>query len=327
MRAAGFGLRQRLRPEDMTDRVTAEEDLFRVWHLGIPEVATDRWEISIEGLVARPRTVDLADLRQLRQHRVTSVHECAGNPLRTTVPQRRVGAVQWGGALLADVLDLAGPGPAARFVISSGCDHGTFAGAHHDRYEKDLPLTALDSSEVLVATHINGRPMPVERGGPVRLVVPGYYGTNSTKWLTRLALSTDRSPSAFTTTFYMDPPTEQGGPRRPVWALAPNSVIVAPVDGQVHAGVRTEVWGWAWAAEPVTAVDISIDGGHTWDTATVEDRTQRSWQRFSHAWTPASVGEHILVSRAATARGAVQPDAPLRNRQFRRLIFVTLESA
>ncbi len=319
----GFGLVQTLRPQDMTSFVTPEADLFSVWHLGIPDVPTDTWTLTVGGAVARPLTLSLRDLTSLPRTEITCVHECAGSPRARTVPQRRVGNVRWGGVRLSDLLRLADVEDGAAYVISTGRDHGVYDGARHERYEKDVPLAkALDGS-VLVALTVNGAPLSVRRGGPVRLVVPGYYGTNSTKWLDSLTVSDRRSTSAFTTTYYMDPPEDGVGAASPVWELAPNSCLVAPVDGSVHVGEPVEIRGWAWAGEPVTSVEVTTDGGHDWSPAEVATRSQYEWQGFSFAWTPASVGEHILACRATTRSGATQPLTPRRNRIHQRIVFVT----
>ncbi|MGN5377294.1 molybdopterin-dependent oxidoreductase [Streptomyces lasalocidi] len=224
----GFGLIQKLRPEHMTSFITPEADLFTVWHLGVPDVCADSWTLTVGGMVSRALTLSLEDLAGLPQTEITAVHECAGSPLAPTVPQRRVGNVRWGGVRLSELLHLAGIEEGAAYVISTGVDHGVYDGTHHQRYEKDLPLgKALDGS-VLVALAVNGEALPVRRGGPLRLVVPGYYGTNSTKWLDSLTVSDRRSGSAFTTKYYMDRPENGSGSPSPVWELAPNSCLVSP---------------------------------------------------------------------------------------------------
>ncbi|MER5530378.1 molybdopterin-dependent oxidoreductase [Streptomyces sp. NPDC002677] len=325
MLVEGFGLDQRLRPPDMTSFLTPEADLFSVWHLGIPDVATDSWSLTVGGAVTRQLTLSLEDLRALPQTEITSVHECAGSPLAPSIPQRRAGNIRWGGVRLSELLRLAGPDDGAAYVISAGLDHGVYDSAYHDHYEKDLPLDKAQDGTTLVALTVNGAPLPARRGGPVRLVVPGYYGTNSTKWLTSLTVSDQRSTGAFTTKYYMDPPADASAQATPVWELAPNSFLVAPVDAGAHAGRPVEIWGWAWAHEPVTRVDVSVDGGQTWTPAQVTSRTGHAWQRFTLAWTPSSVGEHILACRATTRSGATQPSTPHRNRIHQRVVFVTQE--
>ncbi|MEU3780200.1 molybdopterin-dependent oxidoreductase [Streptomyces sp900129855] len=318
----GFGLDQRLRPQDMTSFLTPEADLFSVWHLGIPDVGDDTWSLTIGGAVTRQVALSLDDLRALPQTEITSVHECAGSPLAPAIPQRRMGNVRWGGVRLSELLDLAGTEEGAAYVISTGLDHGVYDSTYHARYEKDLPLARALDGTTLVALSVNGVALPVRRGGPVRLVVPGYYGTNSTKWLTSLMVSDRRSTGAFTTRYYMDPPADGSSEATPVWELAPNSCVVAPLDGEVHVGTPVEIWGWAWASEPVASVDVSIDGGQTWAPAYVTSRTGHAWQKFTLSWTPTSVGEYLLACRATTLSGATQPLTSRRNRVHQRVVFV-----
>ncbi|MER6382854.1 molybdopterin-dependent oxidoreductase [Streptomyces sp. NPDC001250] len=318
----GFGLVQKVRPEHLTSFITPEADLFSVWHLGIPDVSPDSWTLRVGGLVSHELTLSLGDLRGMEQTEITSVHECAGSPLAPTVPQRRAGNVRWSGVRLGELLGMAGIEEGATHVISTGIDHGVYDGTHHERYEKDLPLAkALDGS-VLVALSVNGASLPVRRGGPVRLVVPGYYGTNSTKWLDSLTVADRRSTGPFTTRYYMDPPGDGSDRAVPVWELAPNSCLVAPVDGDAYVGEPVEIWGWAWANEPVRSVEVTTDGGRHWTFARVTPRTAYGWQRFSCPWTPGTVGEHVLACRATTNSGATQPATPRRNRVHQRVVFV-----
>src|ERR1700754_2130276 len=160
----GFGLVQNLRPERMTAFITPEPDLFSVWHLGIPDVSADGWSLTLDGMVARPLRLTLADLRELPRSEITSVHECAGNPLVPEIPQRRVGNVRWAGVRLAVLLDLSEVHDEAAYVVSRGLDHGVFDSALHDRYEKDLPMGKARDGSVLVAFEINGEPLHVRRG-------------------------------------------------------------------------------------------------------------------------------------------------------------------
>ncbi|MFJ5032346.1 hypothetical protein ACIQB5_30485 [Streptomyces sp. NPDC088560] len=110
-----------------------------------------------------------------------------------------------------------------------------------------------------------------------------------------------------------------------VGALIATVSTAIPVDADVHVGRPVEIWGWAWAHEPVTRVDVSVDGGQRWTSAEVTSRTGHAWQRFTLTWTPSSVGEHILACRATTNTGATQPSTPRRNRTHQRVVFVTQE--
>ncbi len=180
-----------------------------------------------------------------------------------------------------------------------------------DAYEKDLPVERL-SEDVLIAYELNDSPLAPEHGFPARLVVPGFYGTNSVKWLTNLRLESKRASGLFTTRWYNDPVLDASGrptgSTTPVWAIAPESVIVCPEPGaSLQAGAEQEVWGWCWADKGVGEVHVSFDDSMQWQLAALEDNPNRSWQRFSTRWIPAKIGEYKIQSLARAADGAEQP--------------------
>ena len=246
-----------LAPHAMGARITPAEHLFTLAHFGLGRMAPEAWRLQIGGLVRRPLLLRLDDLSRFPKVRLEAVHQCAGNPLQPEIPTRRVANVVWSGVRLSDVLAVAEPEPAASFAWSDGADAGTFAGISAPYFRKDLPLARLPE-DVLVATELNDKPLPDRHGGPARLVVPGFYGTNSVKWLWRITLADRRADALFTTRFYND--RLPGGEMRPVWALAPDSVIVSPApDAEIRGPVK--ISGWAWADGPVIAVEISDDSG------------------------------------------------------------------
>jgi DMSO/TMAO reductase YedYZ molybdopterin-dependent catalytic subunit len=154
----------------------------------------------------------------------------------------------------------------ARFLWSFGLDGGSFADETCDWFVKDLPLARLQAGSVLIAYELNGAPLPPEHGFPARLVVLGYYGTNSVKWLWRLCLAEHRIEGLFTRRLYNDaleaPDIAAGLPSsRPVWATAPESIIVAPApDTVLAADETTDIWGWAWSFRGIAAVEITVTG-------------------------------------------------------------------
>ncbi len=311
--------RIKLAPHQTAARFTATDDLFVLAHLGVPRVDPARWSLTIDGLVERPRTLTLEGLKARPKAVVEAVHECCGSPMEPKVPTRRVANLRWGGVDLAALLDEVGIAPGARFLWSYGLDGGDFAGTHCDWYLKDLPLDRLKAGDVLMAYELNGTPLPAEHGFPVRLVVPGYYGTNSVKWLWRLHLADRRAEGQFASVLYndrLDPEDVAAGQpaRRPVWAVAPESIIVAPAPDAVLArGEAVEIWGWAWSFRGVARVEASTDGGATYRTAGLEPRHGWSWQRFSLEWRPETSGEASISARAFDANGASQPLDGARN--------------
>jgi len=309
----------KLQPHELISPVTATEDLFVLAHLGIPRVDPAQWRLHVDGLVSRPLIYDLDRLKALPKKIVEAVHQCCGSPLEPTVATRRVVNVRWGGVDLATLLDEAGVDPRANFVWSSGLDGGTFAGEPCDWFTKDLPLKRLAAGDVLVAYEVNGAPLPIENGFPVRLVVPGFFGTNSVKWLWRLRLGEGRSTSLFTTKFYNDPvnPADvaAGLPaQRPVWAQAPEAIIVSPApETSVSIDETVEIWGWTWSFRGIVAVEISVDGGASFARAGLEERRGWAWQRYAFTWRPQTPGKVTLCARAIEAGGATQPFDGARN--------------
>jgi DMSO/TMAO reductase YedYZ molybdopterin-dependent catalytic subunit len=317
MEPAGFFRRIPLVPQQMQARLTPTADMIVLCHLGIPRLDPAQWFLTIDGLVERPIRLRFSELTAYPKHTVVSFHQCAGSPLQPLEPTRRICNVRWGGTRLADVLRGCRPMGNARYAWSCGADHGAFGGMEHAAYVKDLPLARVPC-DVLIAYELNGAPLPAEHGFPARLVVPGFYGTNSVKWLRRITLAAERAEGAFTTRWYNDPDPDadaaDGAKTIPVWSVAPESVIVAPAPGETRTrAAPSEIWGWAWSDDGIARVDISTDGGVTWSAAELEARADRSWQRFRVLWRPAAAGPVALCSRAMARSGTMQPVSGRRN--------------
>jgi DMSO/TMAO reductase YedYZ molybdopterin-dependent catalytic subunit len=314
---AGFYRRIPLLPHQMGERLTPTRDMIVLCHLGVAQLDRDTWSLTIDGLVARPVQLRYSDLTAYPKHTLVSFHQCAGSPLQPFEPTRRICNVRWSGARLADVLRDCAPADEAKYLWSYGADYGSFGDLDHPAYVKDLPIERVPA-DVLIAYELNGAALPAEHGFPARLVVPGFYGTNSVKWLTRMTLAETRVASAFTTRWYNDPILDadgrDSGKSMPVWSVAPESVIVSPAPGETLArGASVEIWGWAWADDGVDRVDVSVDGGVNWRTAWVEAREDRAWQRFSTSCHLPDSGRVTLCSRAASGAGAIQPTGGRRN--------------
>ena len=315
---AGFHRRIPLRPDQMTAAVTPAADVIVLCHLGVPLLTAPDWSLTIDGLVARPMTLSFADLQRYPITRVESVHQCAGIPLQPRQATRRISNVVWGGVRLADVLRDANPGDDAKYLWSTGADWGTFEGVEVGAYEKDLPLPRALADDVLLAFAMNGAPLTAENGFPVRLVVPGYFGTNSVKWLTHMTLADRRADGPFVTRWYNDPVLDAAGSEtgktRPVWSLHPEAVIVAPAPGhRLAVGAQTTVAGWAFGDRDIARVDVRIGPDGAWMPTQLERRHQRSWQRFVCAWTPDRAGDLEISVRATDVAGETQPPEGWRN--------------
>lgn len=230
--------RHPLQPHQLIDRVTRTEDTIVLCHFGVARIDAGDWSLSIDGLVRRPMRLTLNEIMQRPRVDITCIHQCSGSPLKPDVPTRRICNVVWSGARLSELIADCDPDPAARYVWSSGADHGDFQGESCDAFVKDLPLERV-GADVLIAYGMNGLPLRPENGYPLRLVVPGYYGTNSVKWLERLTLAETRAEGPFTTRWYNDVVRDAAGQRTgvisPVRSIAPESVIVSPAPDQTVA--------------------------------------------------------------------------------------------
>jgi DMSO/TMAO reductase YedYZ molybdopterin-dependent catalytic subunit len=291
----------------LVEEMTRDEDLFQTIHMGTVDVDVEKWLLVVDGLVECPFALTFEQLLKLPSTDIWSTHECFGSPLApATTALWRVGNVIWTGVPLSALLNMARLLPTANFVWSEGLDCGTFAGVKADRYQKDLPLNKAWEEEVLVAYKMNGQPLGKKRGGPVRLVVPGWFGTNSTKWLCKISLREGRAPGPYTTRFYNVEDQDDASSRiEPVWRLDINSMIVRPIPNTVITGPRTIVNGWAWSHDGAAKVELSTNNGDTWIEARLETRIDYRWQRFT-LQLDLEPGEHTLLAKATSISGRSQ---------------------
>jgi sulfane dehydrogenase subunit SoxC len=293
----------------LKDFVTPTEQVHVLAHLGVARVDREQWELRIDGLVERPFAIDLDELLRFPARELTAVFECYGNPLQPDLPARSVANVVWRGVPLADLLARSGVRPPARLVCLEGMDSGTFAGTYCERYVKDIPLARALQGDMLVAYAMNGAPLTPEHGFPARAVVPGYFGTNCVKWLSRITLTEGRPEGLFTTRLYNRRVDLDGGERvEPARELDVNAVIVRPADQDRMPPGRHLVTGWAWSASAVVRVEVSTDGGVSWhDSYVVAPGSTPTWQRFGFEWDAAATGSYEIRARATDNRGRVQP--------------------
>ncbi|MBX9587673.1 MAG: molybdopterin-dependent oxidoreductase [Hyphomonadaceae bacterium] len=306
-----------LEPHQYLNRITKQSDIFVLAHFGIPRFDAQNWRMEIGGLIRSPLTLTMDDIRKLPKREVETFHQCAGFPKKHWVPTRRISNAVWSGADLKVLFDELGILPEARYLWSFGMDHGRFDDVSAPCYLKDMPLARLEKGDVILAYEVNGEPLDQEHGHPVRLMIPGYYGTNSVKWLSRMEIASKRADGPFTTLLYNDPvdPTTEdpNGATCPVWEIRPESLIVSPAP-ETKVGMRSiEIWGWAWADGGVTSVDVSTDGGTTWNRAMLDEQVERSWQKFRFRWLPEGAGDTVLIARAIGRNGLVQPLTNARN--------------
>jgi DMSO/TMAO reductase YedYZ molybdopterin-dependent catalytic subunit len=297
---------------------------FRREHFPVPPVDPAAWRLTLAGAVATPAIVTLAELRALPHRAQPVVLECAGHrraELAPTVPglQWGVGAVSeavWAGVPLRDLLERAGIGGGACEVVLHGADRGPFAGLPGTHaYARSLPLRKALDPDTILAVEMNGGPIPPEHGGPVRAIVPGWYATDSVKWLERIQVSADEFDGPFQALDYRFATIDDPGPGARMERMPVHSLVTDPADAAVLDPGAACVRGIAWSgAGAVTRVDVRVDD-EPWRAAAIVARHGRHGRTFwEHEWE-AAPGPHTIAVRARDASGAVQPEQPVWNRR------------
>jgi sulfane dehydrogenase subunit SoxC len=312
----GRPVRREPDPVAVREFVTPTENHYLIAHLGVPQLAADavqRWSLAVSGDVERPLSLTIGGLRELPARELAVTLECTGDPRSPDLPIRRVSTARWRGVPLADLLERAAPRATASHLWNDGADHGVFRpgpdpGRVVPEYRKDLPIADALDADALVAYEMNGAPVPVAHGGPLRLVVPGHYGTNSVKWLSRVTVASGRAQALFASDLYNVDTVEDGVlHRRHIGRTAVNTRITDPLPGTPQRVGPQRVAGWAWSAYEVAAVEVRIGSAGAWTPAALEPRTDRAWQRFHLDWTADSPGRCAVAARATDVRGRVQP--------------------
>ena len=293
----------------LTSWVTPTEHLFRVGHYGTPEIDADAWALEVGGLVDRPLRLTLEDIRRRPNRDVTCLIECAGNRgLRGFM-----GAVHnatWTGTPLSAVLAEAGVRPQGIEVVFFGADQGTETIRDIEvtqNFARSLSVDDAQADGVILAYEVNGEPLPVGNGYPLRLVVPGWYGVAHVKWLTGIEVRDTRFMGKFMARDYVT--LRQEGPDDDaVWAET--SVGRTNVNSIPAKVVRTaaghRIHGAAWGA-PIDRVEVRIDDG-PWRAAQLGQGRDdpHTWTFWTFDWD-ASPGTHTVTSRAVSTDGEIQP--------------------
>lgn len=287
-------------------------------HFDIPEVNPANWRLSIGGRVRSPLELSLEDIRALPRRSMPVTLECAGNgrgllrPRPVSVPWlgQAIGTAEWTGTPLGTLLEEAGLDREAAEIVFRGADRGIQGGEEH-AYARSLPIAEAMRAEVLLAYEMNGRPLEPQHGFPLRLVVPGWYGMTSVKWLASIEAVAEpfggfQQAVAYRYQKDADDPGE--GVRR----IKVRALMIPPGIPDFFSRRRflkpglAMLSGRAWSGEaPVERVEVAVDG--RWAEAELEPVIgDFAWRGWSFDWD-AAPGEHELACRATDAAGNVQP--------------------
>lgn len=286
-------------------------DLFFVRsHFGPPQTLPARWTLTVDGEVARPAVLDLAEIRRLPAVTVPVTLECAGNgrglmalPSTSGVQWQR-GAVSnavWAGTRLSNVLERAGIRSTAAHFWMEAADSG---GPKVPKFLRSIPREVA-MRDALLVWEMNGEPIPLLHGGPLRLLVPGWYGMASTKWLTHVHARPTESDNNFMAKGY------RYADGSPVERMRVKSLIATPLEGARIPIGPVRVAGVAWGGSGgIRQVEVSMDGGGSWRPARLTGRdSPTAWRTWEADLPIEHIERYTLRVRATDGSGAVQPDS------------------
>jgi DMSO/TMAO reductase YedYZ molybdopterin-dependent catalytic subunit len=306
----------------LTDWATPTPQVYHVKHYGDVKIDAAAWKLKLGGLVEKPVTLTLDELKKRPKVEQMVTLECGGNGASPSF-RGAIANVKWGGTPLAPLLKEAGINPDAIEVAFWGTDKGKEkirGGEYEQHFARTLSIPMAMRDDILLCYEMNGQPLTVGHGFPVRLVVPGWFGVAWVKWLDRIEVRDRALRSRFIAKDYVTLRGEEVDGRM-VWKetmVGPMDVksVVARVTRRKDKTVR--ITGAAWGEAPIKAVELSIDGG-PWTPAKIERRDEpHTWRFWSYDWKDAKEGEHTIVSRAIDAKGRIQPtpdDPSMKNKK------------
>jgi sulfite oxidase len=302
---------------------TPNELFFVRSHLGEPAVSRNTWRLELAGLVEKPVSMSLDDLKAMEQVTVPAVLQCSGNGRAFFVPRPAgahwefgaVGNAEWTGVRLADLLRRAGVKTDARHLHFLGADAPP--NPKTPQYLRSLPLEKALAPSTIVALTMNGEALPWLHGGPMRLVGPGWTGNHWMKWLRTITAARDEAPGFYQQTGYKiartpAPPTAVLKPEDVVSLTAMNvkSLIAWPAPAQRLPRGRHTIQGVAWTGEGfITKVEVAIGQPNAWRPATLlNDERPNTWRIWQLDWNATTPGRFALRVRATDSKGQTQPD-------------------
>ncbi len=293
---------------------TPKDEFFTTQHYPHPQIDPAAFRLKISGLVDRPKSLSLDELKKMGNSELVAGFECSGNrrPL-----QGLSGNGKWTGVPLKAVLESAGVKSSAREFVFYGADHGEEEVEFRtQKYKVDynfgrsLAREKALSSEPFLAYALNGEPLTRHQGSPLRLIVPGWYGVSNVKWLSQIHAQEEQYMGKYQTRWYRTVRGEMiDGEMRWNETGVTHMQLKSFIARVTKDGTRYKVLGVVLNdGTPVKSVEVKIDEG-PWQAATMEPTTKEkfSWKLFTYAWNGATPGEHTLVSRVTDSTGKVQP--------------------
>ena len=306
--------------------VTPQELFFVRNHAPVPGVDPTRYRLTIAGAVKNPFELSLGEIQNnFPKQTVVATLQCAGNRRTELMAVGHIpgevpwlaGVISnavWAGAPLREILQAAQPADGARHVAFTGLDEVEKRGRRFG-YGGSIAIEKAMGPEVLLAYEMNGGPLPPTHGFPLRIIVPGYIGARSVKWLSNITVQAEPSANYYQTHAYKLFPPDVG-PETVDWTQGTtieevfvNSVICQAEEGEALPAGLVRIHGYATGAagRPVQRVDVSADGGKTWVEAKLSEQNHPWTWCFWEAGVPLSRGSHQFIARATDSSGNTQP--------------------
>ena len=299
---------------EINDFFTPADEFFTIQHYGQPHIDPATHALEVSGLVSWPQLLSVAEIRRRPRTELACAFECSGNSRR-----RFNGLVSnglWGGTSLRALLQEIGVEPLGKEVVFFGADEGTETIESRgnswlvdQQFARSLSLEDAMRDDTMLAYELNGEPLSLNQGAPLRLIVPGWYGVAQVKWLNQIHVQESRFMGKFMAREYVTLTAEQvGGSLKHTETSITRIRLKSAIARVTRASDHHTVQGFALNdGTPLRSVEVRIDDG-PWERATLDPRnTKYSWKLFSHRWEGAAPGEHTIISRATDANGTMQP--------------------
>lgn len=300
---------------------TPNNDFYIIQHYNQPEIDAQSFRLKVSGLVERELNLSMAQLQSRPRIEIDAGFECGGNGERLF--QGLIGNARWAGCSLKDLLQEAGIRPEGIEVVFYGIDKGMESVRDlsvEQAFGRSMHIDDALQDDILLAYEMNGEPLPLYHGAPLRLLVPGWYGVANVKWLGQIHVQDRRYMGRFMARDYVtlsrvDIGGEERWEERSVTKMRLKSSIVRVTRNNSRYTISGFVLN---DGTPLRSVEVSIDDG-PWQAATLDPQNSRySWKLFSLVWDDPAPGEHTIVSRVIDANGQVQatpeemPEKPTR---------------
>ena len=308
------GIQTQLVWEDLNSWITPNEKFFSISHFDRPAIDPNNWKLEIDGLVKKPLSLTLADIKARPRQEVVFTVECSGNhgfPFFTG----GIGTAKWAGTSLADILKEAEVLDSGIEVVFWGTDAGDIELKDdirnvkmHQNFARSMSLADALNPNNILCYEMNGADLPAANGSPLRLIAPGWYGIANVKWLKRIEVRDSRFESLLMGRNYVTI-REENHNGETVWAETSvgRALLKSAPAKVVKDDTGYRIVGAAWGA-PIDKVEVKVDDG-PWQQATIDhsEEAEFAWKIWSLDWPNPSPGEHSVTSRAIDTAGKIQP--------------------